>query len=195
MDLDRENEAQESSGLPAASASFSSTLFRQPALAEGRIRPAVYRKPGARSSIDVFGTSSRPAHATSQRRSVDGDFEVYDEVGVLREGVEERKGESRSAIETRTWRSPLQSALTEGLLAGASFPDGLEVGSQSDADANADADERLNESDSDDGEERNAELELEVDEILSTENTTQPDAASLSNTLLNHLSPTKVLFN
>ena len=206
MDLDRESESRESADLPAASADFSSTLFRQPALAEGRIRPAVYRKPGARSSLDVFGSSSRPVQ-TSQRRSVDGDFEVYDdeEKGEFRSGRPSLYQESSVFSEETAhhWRSPRQSVLmsaagTESLREGLLTRGGLEGGSQSGTD-----DERLNVAGSDDGsdgdEERNVELELELDEILSTDERAaagmsihnQQETVSLSNTILSHISPSK----
>lgn len=212
MDLDRESEARENAGLPSASANFSSTLFRQPALAEGRIRPAVYRKPGARNTLDVFGSSSRPSQL-SQRRSVDGDFEVYDEIGVAREaGDDEDKGSSpferqlhyqsvsSDEVEARSQRSsPRQSSLrsantdsrkslTEKLLTDTKSP----CHDRSEANSQPDTDDLLN-----GGSDvcSNAELELEVDEILSAEeHEEQNETATLSSAILSHISPTKVLF-
>jgi len=163
----------------------------------------VYRKPGARSSLDVFGSSSRRPMQSSQRRSVDGDFEVYDdeEKGEFRGRQSLYQESSISEEITRHWRSPRHSVLTdtgtdslkEGLLM-VGGGGGMESGDSRSDTEDGRSNDRSDDDSSDGDEKHNVELELDVDEILSSDehadaidNTT----TSLSNTILSHISPSK----
>lgn len=154
MDIDQSVRSAAANGERTPHDDFSTTLFRQPALNEGKLKPSLYRhgKPMLPESIYSTGMD------TTRRPSISGPLSPRNTDGSLRGDVEEGGGKDPFGALSPTVKSPFQSMQTvrspaEALGAAEGSEQGEDDGDEYDAEDHA------------------RDLDAAVDALLEDENT------------------------